>query len=54
MGGSSGGSEKTTSIQNSEPWKEQTPFLKDGMNEAYRLSVDAKGKVTLAKSIVRR
>ena len=27
---------------------------KDGMNEAYRLSVDAKGKVTLAKSIVRR
>jgi beta-lactamase superfamily II metal-dependent hydrolase len=27
---------------------------KDGMNEAYRLTVDAKGKVTLAKSIVRR
>jgi len=37
MGGSSGGSEKTTSIQNSEPWKEQTPFLKYGMNEAMRL-----------------
>ncbi len=27
---------------------------KDGMNEAYRLTVDAKGKATLAKSIVRR
>lgn len=27
---------------------------KDGMNEAYRLDVDARGKVTMAKSIARR
>jgi hypothetical protein len=27
---------------------------KQGMNEAYRLDVDARGKVTMAKSIARR
>jgi hypothetical protein len=38
MGGSSGGdSQKTTSNQVSEPWSEQIPFLKYGMNEAARL-----------------
>jgi hypothetical protein len=37
MGGSSGGSQKTTTTQNSDPWKEQIPFLKYGMNEAQRL-----------------
>jgi hypothetical protein len=40
MGGSSGGgTDKTTTSQNSvsEPWKEQIPYLKYGMNEAARL-----------------
>jgi hypothetical protein len=38
MGGSSGGdTQKTTSNQVSEPWSEQIPFLKYGMNEASRL-----------------
>lgn len=39
MGGSSGSSstDKTTTNSVSEPWKEQIPFLKYGMNEAARL-----------------
>lgn len=40
MGGSSGGdTQKTTTTQNSvsEPWKEQVPYLKYGLNEASRL-----------------
>ncbi len=37
MGGSSNDTQKTTSNQVSEPWKEQIPFLKYGMNEAARL-----------------
>jgi hypothetical protein len=38
MGGSSsGGTEKTTTIQNSEPWSVQSPYLKYGMEEATRL-----------------
>jgi hypothetical protein len=38
MGGSSGGGSQTTTTKtNSDPWKEQIPFLKYGMNEAARL-----------------
>lgn len=39
MGGSSGGSEKTT--QTSSPWSSQAPYLKYGMSEAARLYQDA-------------
>lgn len=41
MGGSSGGSDKTTTRQDSSPWKEQIPYLKYGMEEAARLYQDA-------------
>lgn len=37
MGGSSGGSDKTTTRSVSEPWSEQTPYLKYGLGEATRL-----------------
>lgn len=39
MGGSSNDTEKSTTSSNSvsEPWKEQIPYLKYGMNEAARL-----------------
>ena len=37
MGGSSDNNSKTTTTQKSEPWSDQIPFLKYGMNEAARL-----------------